>query len=123
MLEIDLGAVHQREPGMNAIEILLAESQERMCYEVAPENVERVGAIAERFDLGCSVVGEVVEGNYTCSLDGDTAVDVPAEFLADGAPAYDLPVESSPEPERDHPEVEYRNRFRGAGGESEHREP
>jgi len=48
---IQLAAVHQREPDMNALEILLAESQERMCYEVAPENVERVKEIAERFDL------------------------------------------------------------------------
>src|SRR6056297_3686756 len=37
--EIELERVHQREPNMNALEILLAESQERMCYEVRPENV------------------------------------------------------------------------------------
>ncbi|EMA38868.1 phosphoribosylformylglycinamidine synthase subunit PurL [Halococcus hamelinensis] len=109
--DIDLGAVHQREPGMNPIEILLAESQERMCYEVAPENVERVRAIADRFDLGCSVIGEVVEGNYTCSFDGDAVVDAPAEFLADGAPAYDLPAESPVEPDRDLPSPDLETAF------------
>src|SRR6056297_2791364 len=100
---IDLDAVHQREPNMNALEILLAESQERMCYEVAPEDVDAVREVAERFDLGCSVIGEVTEGNYVCEFDGseapgasedasgdsrerETVVDVPAEFLADGAP-------------------------------------
>jgi phosphoribosylformylglycinamidine synthase len=91
---IDLDAVHQREPDMNAMEVLLAESQERMCYEVRPENVAAVESIAERFDLGCSVIGEVTEGNYVCTFpDGDdpeTVVDVPAEFLADGAPLNDL---------------------------------
>ncbi|ESS08821.1 MAG: phosphoribosylformylglycinamidine synthase II [uncultured archaeon A07HN63] len=70
---IELDRVHQREPNMNALEILLAESQERMCYEVAPEDVERVQEIAERFDLGCSVIGEVTEGNYTCTFEGSEA--------------------------------------------------
>ncbi|GAA0478691.1 phosphoribosylformylglycinamidine synthase subunit PurL [Halococcus dombrowskii] len=102
---IDLEAVHQREPEMNALEILLAESQERMCYEVAPENTERVAAIAARFDLGCSVIGEITDGNYSCTFDGETVVDVPAEFLADGAPANDLPTERPVEPTRDLPET------------------
>jgi phosphoribosylformylglycinamidine synthase II len=92
--EIELDAVHQREPAMNAMEILLAESQERMCYEVTPENVAEVEAVAERFDLGCSVIGEVTRGNYVCTFEGgdgrETVVDVPAEYLADGAPMNDL---------------------------------
>jgi phosphoribosylformylglycinamidine synthase II len=108
---IDLEAVHQREPGMNALELLLAESQERMCYEVAPGDTERVATIAERFDLGCSVIGEVTHGNYTCVFDGETAVDVPAEFLADGAPANDLPAEQPTEPDRDLPETDLEAMF------------
>ncbi|WP_435078725.1 phosphoribosylformylglycinamidine synthase subunit PurL [Halococcus sp. AFM35] len=100
---IDLETVHQREPGMNALEILLAESQERMCYEVTPENTDRVAAIAERFDLGCSVIGEITDGNYSCVFDGETVVDVPAEFLADGAPTNDLPAERPAEPVRELP--------------------
>ncbi|MDB2271240.1 phosphoribosylformylglycinamidine synthase II [Halorubrum ezzemoulense] len=118
---IDLDAVHQREPNMNATEILLAESQERMCYEVAPDNVERVADLAERFDLGCSVIGEVTDGNYVCEFAGgadgeggadadgatdrdpETVVDAPAEFLADGAPMNDLESEPPSEPDRDLP--------------------
>ncbi|TKX80494.1 phosphoribosylformylglycinamidine synthase subunit PurL [Halorubrum sp. SD626R] len=109
---IDLDAVHQREPNMNATEILLAESQERMCYEVAPEDVERVAALADRFDLGCSVIGEVTDGNYVCEFAGDadaepeTVVDVDAEYLADGAPMNDLPSEAPSPPERDLPDPE-----------------
>jgi phosphoribosylformylglycinamidine synthase len=103
---IDLDDVHQREPGMSALEILLSESQERMCYEVRPGNVESVRAIAERYDLGCSVVGEVTEGNYVCRFEGEPVVDVPAEFLADGAPTNDLERAPAPEPpERDLPDV------------------
>ena len=116
---IDLDRVHQREPNMNATEILLAESQERMCYEVAPGDVDRVADLAERFDLGCSVIGEVTDGNYVCEFAGDAdeggegdgdagdaevVVDAPAEFLADGAPMNDLASEPPSEPERDLPD-------------------
>ena len=103
---IDLNAVHQREPNMNALEILLSESQERMCYEVSSENVERVREIADRYDLGASVIGEVTEGNYVCTFDGETVVDVDAHFLGEGAPMNDLPTEPRPEPERDLPDVD-----------------
>jgi len=122
---IDLDRVHQREPGMNAIEILLAESQERMVYEVRPENVDRVRAVAERYDLGCSVIGEVTEGNYVCTFGGsetrrasdesggeggeprdrETVVDCDAGFLGEGAPTHDLPAEYPDQPGRDLPDV------------------
>jgi phosphoribosylformylglycinamidine synthase len=119
--EIDLNRVHQREPNMNALEILLAESQERMCYEVHPEDVDRVAAVAERFDLGCSVIGEVTEGNYVCTFasdansdatdadsesDHEVVVDVPAEFLGDGAPMNDLDAVAPDQPARDYPETD-----------------
>ena len=126
--EIRLERVHQREPNMAPHEILLAESQERMCYEVRPEDVKRVRGIAERFDLGCSAIGEVTEGNYVCTFEeseavGDsegraaeprgreTVVDVPAEFLADGAPMNDLAHVEPEEPDRELPDVEVREAF------------
>jgi phosphoribosylformylglycinamidine synthase II len=106
---IELDRVHQREPEMNALEILLAESQERMCYEVSPGNVARVQELAERYDLGASVIGDVTDGNYVCTFtdDGDsqgTVVDAPAEFLGDGAPYHDLPAEDPEQPDRDLPD-------------------
>jgi phosphoribosylformylglycinamidine synthase len=108
---IELERVHQREPNMNALEILLAESQERMCYEVRPEDVERVQAVAEKFDLGCSVIGEVTDGNYTCTFDGETVVDVDAEFLGEGAPMNDLPSEEPASPTSDVPAFELDDAF------------
>jgi len=108
---IELEQVHQREPNMNAMEILLAESQERMCYEVRPKDVDAVREIAERFDLGCSVIGEVTDGNYVCTFEGETVVDVPAEYLADGAPMNDLDaVEPTPQ-SRDLPDLELEAAF------------
>ncbi|MFW5900427.1 MAG: phosphoribosylformylglycinamidine synthase subunit PurL, partial [Halodesulfurarchaeum sp.] len=103
--DIDLDSVHLREPNMNATEILLAESQERMVYEVRPENVAAVESIAETFDLEVSVIGETTAtGRYVCHFDGETVVDVPAEFVADGAPMNDLPTIEPTQPEPDIPD-------------------
>ena len=102
--DIELSTVHEREPNMNAMEYLLAESQERMAYEVTPENVERVRALAERFDLGCSVIGEVTDGTYHCTFNGETVVDCDAEFLGEGAPMNDLDSVEPEEQARDLPE-------------------
>jgi phosphoribosylformylglycinamidine synthase II len=113
---IDLERVHQREPNMNALEILLAESQERMAYEVQPENVDRVRDIAERYDLGCSVIGEITDGNYVCRFDGETVVDVDAHFLGEGAPMNDLPTEEPTQPDRDLPEVAIAEAFEAVVG-------
>ena len=114
--EIRLEDVHQREPNMNALEILLAESQERMCYEVRPENVDAVERVAEKYDLGCSVIGEVTEGNYVCTFEGETVVDVDAEFLGDGAPMNDLPAEAPTRPERDLPDADLESAFEAVVG-------
>ncbi len=114
---VELDRVHQREPNMNALEILLAESQERMVYEVRPEDVDRVCAIADRYDLGCSVVGEVTEGNYVCTFEGsesqapETVVDCDAHFLSEGAPPRDLSAEEPDQPDRDLPDVDLREAF------------
>ena len=108
---IELERVHQREPDMNALEILLAESQERMAYEVEPENVERVAEIAARYDLGCSVIGDVTDGNYVCEFEGERVVDAPAAFLGDGAPFNDLDSVEPTQPERDLPETDLESAF------------
>jgi len=102
-----LDDVHQREPNMNAMEILLAESQERMCYEVAPEDVPAVEAVAEKYDLGCSIIGDVTDtGRYVCEFQGETVVDVPAVFAADGAPLNDLAREEPVPPAIDVPDFD-----------------
>ena len=104
---IDLECVHQREPGMNAMEILLAESQERMCYEVHPDDVAAVGDIASKYDLGYAVIGEIHDGNYVCTFEDETVVDVPATFLADGAPMNNLPATNPPTPQESNlPEID-----------------
>jgi phosphoribosylformylglycinamidine synthase len=109
--DIELDRVHQREPNMNALEILLAESQERMIYEVRPENVDRVRELADRYGLGSSVVGEVTSGNYRCTFEGKTVVDCDAEFLGEGAPTNDLASEPPTERRRDLPDASVETAF------------
>lgn len=80
-------AVTQREPNMNAYEILLAESQERMVFEVAPEDVDAVLALVAKYDLNGAVVGYLTEKpNYTVEFKGEVVVDIPIDFLTGGAP-------------------------------------
>ena len=80
-------AVPQRETNMNAYEILLAESQERMLFEVAPENVAAVLALAEKYDINGAVVGYLTEEpRYTIEFRGEIVADLPIDFLTGGAP-------------------------------------
>ncbi|MDZ7689058.1 MAG: phosphoribosylformylglycinamidine synthase subunit PurL [Halobacteriales archaeon] len=97
-VRLELDAVHLREP-LNALEILLSESQERMLFEVKPENVERVREIAERYDLESSVIGEVTDDRFVAEHEGEEVVSLPADFLADGAPVHDLEREKPDERE------------------------
>ncbi|WP_276247694.1 MULTISPECIES: phosphoribosylformylglycinamidine synthase subunit PurL [unclassified Haladaptatus] len=114
---LELERVHQREPNMVPLEILLAESQERMVYEVIPENVARVEELAERYDLGCSVIGEVTDsGRYVCTFEGESVVDVPVQFLCEGAPMNDLATEAPASVERDLPAVDLADAFEAVVG-------
>ncbi|MDI6867914.1 phosphoribosylformylglycinamidine synthase subunit PurL [Methanoculleus sp.] len=79
--------VHLREAGMTPREIMLAESQERMLVEVAPEDVPLIGAIAERYDLAWSDIGEVVaEPRYIVKFHGEVVADLPIDLLVGGVP-------------------------------------
>lgn len=101
-------AVPQREPNMNAYEILLAESQERMLFEVATENVDAVLALADKYDLNGAVVGYLTdEPRYTVEFRGEIVADIPIGFLTGGAPTCEKtsvapasPTEEGKKPEK-----------------------
>ncbi|HON81561.1 MAG TPA: phosphoribosylformylglycinamidine synthase subunit PurL [Methanoregulaceae archaeon] len=84
--------VHLREPNMRPVEIMLAESQERMMIEVAPGDVPLMGEIAEKYDLMWSDVGEVIaEPRYIVRFHGRTVCDLPIDFLCGDAPECTWP--------------------------------
>jgi phosphoribosylformylglycinamidine synthase len=64
---VDLDAVPRREPGMAPFEVMISESQERMCAIVRPDRVKAVREVCERWGLPVAVIGRVTH-------DGDVAV-------------------------------------------------
>ncbi|MEX2252183.1 MAG: phosphoribosylformylglycinamidine synthase subunit PurL [Acidimicrobiia bacterium] len=96
-MDVDLDAVHVREGGMTAPELLMSESQERMMAFVHPRNVEAVLAVAGKWEIESAVVGQVkAGGTLTVRHEGEIVADMPAASLADDAPLYDRPL-SRPE--------------------------
>ncbi|NOY56682.1 MAG: phosphoribosylformylglycinamidine synthase subunit PurL [Actinobacteria bacterium] len=92
-MDLDLDAVHLRELGMTASELLMSESQERMMAFVSPDNVDEVLAVAQRWEIEAAVVGSVRPGDRLRVLHhGRTVVDIPASSLSDDAPMLDRPV-------------------------------
>jgi phosphoribosylformylglycinamidine synthase len=84
---IILDAVPLRETGMTPREILVSESQERMVFEVAPDHVDDLLEVAEKYDLNASVIGEVTEeAKYVVEWRGDIVADIPIKLLTEGAP-------------------------------------
>jgi phosphoribosylformylglycinamidine synthase len=92
-LDVELDAVHVRERGMTAPELLMSESQERMMAFVRPENVELVLSVAEKWEIESAVVGKVkAGGTLTVRHRGEIVAEMPAASLADDAPLYDRPL-------------------------------
>ncbi len=91
-MDIDLDAVHARESGMTASELLMSESQERMMAFVEPTNVDDVLAVAAKWEIDSAVVGKVKPGGtLTVSHNGQVVAELPAASLADAAPLLDRP--------------------------------
>ncbi|MDD4672303.1 MAG: phosphoribosylformylglycinamidine synthase subunit PurL [Bacteroidales bacterium] len=91
-MKVDLSKVPLRQKNIEAWEILLSESQERMLIVVEKGREAEVEAVYEKWDLNCVQIGEVTEGDL---LDfywkGEKVAQVPAEslVLGGGAPVYD----------------------------------
>lgn len=92
-MEVDLSAVHTRETGMTAPELLMSESQERMMAFVEPSNVDAVLAVAEKWEIGSAVVGTVkAGGSLRVFHDGELVAELPAASLTEDAPRYERPL-------------------------------
>jgi phosphoribosylformylglycinamidine synthase len=94
-MDVSVAAVHQREPGMEAWEIMTSESQERMLAIVTPDDLDRVLELCRRWEVTARVVGRVTEGGRLRVLsdwDGDVLADVAASTLHDDAPLYHRPL-------------------------------
>jgi phosphoribosylformylglycinamidine synthase len=90
---VHLDRVPLREASMDPTEVLASESQERMLAIVTPANLDRVLAIAEKWGVIATAIGEVVEGDRLQILwHGEPVVDVAPGTLADDGPVYERPT-------------------------------
>ncbi|HYO48807.1 MAG TPA: phosphoribosylformylglycinamidine synthase subunit PurL [Chloroflexia bacterium] len=97
-IEIDLAHVARRERGMNAYEIMLSESQERMLVIVTQGSEAEAQAVFSRWGLHSDVIGRVIGDGMVRIYDGDVlAAELPATLLADEVPIRY--VEGVPDPE------------------------
>ena len=96
-IRLDLAQVHRRETGMNAYEVMLSESQERMLLVALPERVGEVKAVFERWDVDCREIGQVIPEPEARIFDGAAPVAHLAIQPLSEAPAYRLEGRPSPE--------------------------
>ncbi|HLF46120.1 MAG TPA: phosphoribosylformylglycinamidine synthase subunit PurL [Chitinophagaceae bacterium] len=91
-MRIDLDKVPTRQKNMKAWELLLSESQERMLLVAIKGREEEVIRIFEKWDLPCSLIGEVTDdGILNFFMHGELEASLPAHdlVLGGGAPQYD----------------------------------
>jgi phosphoribosylformylglycinamidine synthase len=89
-VDMDLSLVPTREPGMTPYEILLSESQERMLVVAKADRVAAVQAIAAKWELGATPIGQVTsDGMYRCRWGDQIVVEIPGSRLLDDCPMYE----------------------------------
>lgn len=91
-LRLDLDRVPQREQGMNAYEMMLSESQERMLLVVERGREAEIHAVFARWGLDAVAVGEVTDtGRFQVMHQGECVADLPVAALVDEAPVKHPP--------------------------------
>ncbi|MFE4518190.1 phosphoribosylformylglycinamidine synthase subunit PurL [Kitasatospora sp. NPDC056783] len=91
-MRIELDTVHLRDHTLSPEEILMSESQERMCAIVEPDKVDRFLEICEKWDVIANVIGEVTDGErLEIFWHGELVVDVPPRTVAHEGPTYQRP--------------------------------
>ena len=85
----DVARVPRRERGMNAYEVMLSESQERMLVVVEQGAEAQAHTICARWGLHSAVIGEVTDTGRVEIFDGARqVVDVPTRIFTDECPVY-----------------------------------
>lgn len=90
-MNVWLDLVPTRQENMEAFEILLSESQERMLFVVEKGKEQPVLDVFEKWDLNCAQIGEVTaDGMLRYHMGGSVVAEVPAQSLVLGgdAPVY-----------------------------------
>jgi phosphoribosylformylglycinamidine synthase subunit PurL len=90
-VDVHLDRVPLREEDLEPWEIMISESQERMVAVVRPERLAAVEAVCTRWELHCTTIGEVTgSGELRAFHDGGVVGAIPARFLTDECPRYEV---------------------------------
>ncbi|MGW7523641.1 phosphoribosylformylglycinamidine synthase subunit PurL [Streptomyces sp. NPDC054783] len=91
-MRVTLDDVPLRDSTLSPEEILMSESQERMCAVVEPEKVDRFLEICAKWDVIATVIGEVTDGDrLEIFWHGEKIVDVDPRTVAHEGPTYERP--------------------------------
>ena len=92
-MKVQLDKVPLRDPSLSPEEILMSESQERMCAIVEPSKIARFLEICKKWDVTVTVIGEVTDGKHLeITWNGELIVDVPPRTVAHDGPVYNRPL-------------------------------
>jgi phosphoribosylformylglycinamidine synthase len=87
-MEIDIALVPRKEEGMNAYEVMLSESQERMLVIVNKHKLEKAKSVLKKWKVPVDVIGKVTDdGMVRVKEDGEVVAEVPSSALVE-APVY-----------------------------------
>ena len=92
-MKVELDRVPLRDATLSPEEILMSESQERMCAIVEPHKINRFLEICKKWDVTVTVIGEVTDGDrLEITWHGELIVDVPPRTVAHDGPVYSRPL-------------------------------
>ncbi|STO97548.1 phosphoribosylformylglycinamidine synthase [Helicobacter canis] len=92
-MKLYLDRVPMREKAMNAYELMLSESQERMLICAKKGAEEQIKAIFDKWELDCEVIGEVTQSGDMELFWGEQKIaHIPIAPITDNAPMLHLPT-------------------------------
>ncbi|MBU1905884.1 MAG: phosphoribosylformylglycinamidine synthase subunit PurL [Candidatus Omnitrophica bacterium] len=87
-IEIDIALVPRKEKGMNAYEVMLSESQERMLVIIDKNKLQAVKRVFNKWNVPVDIIGKVTsDGMVRVKDKGRVVAEVPAAALVN-APVY-----------------------------------
>jgi phosphoribosylformylglycinamidine synthase len=94
---MDLAKAPLKYPGLAPWEILISEAQERMSLAVPPDRIDEFLAMAGRFGVEATVLGEFTDSGVFHILYNDRTVAwLPMAFMHEGLPPMQLPARWQP---------------------------
>jgi phosphoribosylformylglycinamidine synthase len=91
-MHVWLDRVLLRDSTLSPEEILMSESQERMCAVVETEKIDAFMAVCKKWDVEAVVIGTVNDsGRLTVEWHGQEIVNVPPRSVAHDGPVYERP--------------------------------